>query len=298
MLQASPISGQAGPVKRLAVTISLIVLLSLMLPAAALADPPDRTGGEPCIRCHKEESEAWENSPHAGVTDAETGQSEVTCQACHGSYVENHPQEGVMRLTVDSSVCEQCHTSTFAQWENSRHAQAGVQCIGCHKSHSQELRLTDETLCASCHRDRQNDFADSVHANAGVTCVECHLASTDSHETALAGTGEFKGPIPAPNHDFTSVSAESCVGCHAEDIHIEKPSFTSTADTRLLAMADRVPVLRTELETVQQTNKSLQTMTLVSLGLGLGIGGMLGIISVLVFGYINQRRQTDESPER
>lgn len=293
MLQTISFPSQAGPVRRLAIIVSLIVLLSLMLPGAALADPPDPTGGEPCTQCHEEETEAWENSPHARVTDAETGQSEVTCQACHGSYTENHPQEGVMRLTVDSSVCEQCHSSTFAQWENSRHAQAGVQCIGCHKSHSQELRLTDETLCASCHRDRQNDFADSVHGNAGVTCIQCHLASTNSQEIALAGTGELKGPVSAPNHDFTSVSAETCLNCHGPDIHIEKPAVASAAWTtsaRVLALADRVPGLRAELETAQQTNKSLQTMTLVCLGLGLGIGGMLGIIFMLTVGYINQRR--------
>jgi hypothetical protein len=47
--------------------------------------------------------------------------------------------------------------------------------------------------------------------------------------------------------------------------------------------------LAAKLDDAQQTNKSLMTMAPVSLGLGMGIGGMLGIVFMLVIGYINQR---------
>jgi hypothetical protein len=55
-------------------------------------------------------------------------------------------------------------------------------------------------------------------------------------------------------------------------------------------MADQVPQLTAQLETQEKTNKSLQVMTLVSLGLGMGIGAMMGIIFMLVVGYITQGR--------
>jgi hypothetical protein len=62
------------------------------------------------------------------------------------------------------------------------------------------------------------------------------------------------------------------------------------ANVRLLAMADRAPELVAELEAAEQTNQSLRVMTLVSLGLGIGIGGMMGIIFMLVVGYVVQGR--------
>jgi hypothetical protein len=55
-------------------------------------------------------------------------------------------------------------------------------------------------------------------------------------------------------------------------------------------MADRAPELATQLEASEQNNRTLRVMSLVSLGLGIGIGGMLGVIFMLVVGYIVQGR--------
>ena len=55
-----------------------------------------------------------------------------------------------------------------------------------------------------------------------------------------------------------------------------------------LERPDCEPAIIAKLETTEQTNKSLMTMAPVSLGLGIGIGGMLGIVFVLVLCYINQ----------
>jgi hypothetical protein len=59
---------------------------------------------------------------------------------------------------------------------------------------------------------------------------------------------------------------------------------------RLLALANRVPVLAGQLNRAQQVNKSLETMTFIALGMGIAVGGMLGIIFTLIVGYIGQRR--------
>jgi hypothetical protein len=116
------------------------------------------------------------------------------------------------------------------------------------------------------------------------------MTGADSAE--LASTSEFIGHSGAPSHSFTVVSSEACVACHGQTIHEvaqrEKP--TQVANAELLAMAERAPELVAELEVQQQANKSLQVMTVVSLGLGLGIGGMLGIVFMLALGYIIQRR--------
>jgi hypothetical protein len=306
----------------------LIVLLGLFLPATALAGPPepDYEGPEKCAECHSAETEAWQNSLHAKAMTAIDHELQlacgegmasvecdclschtthfnpvegtyafggVTCEACHGPYIEDHPKSGIMQLDVDSSVCRNCHVDTHAQWQESLHAQAGVQCIGCHLSHSQDFRLTDEALCGACHRDQIEDFAHTAHEHADVTCTDCHLSSVSPRETtALASTDASIGPVAAPSHRFTIVSSQACVGCHGQTIHEETlHAITDQAtNVQLLAMADQAPELAAQLEAVEQTNKSLRVMTVVSLGLGMGIGGMLGIVFMLVVGYISQGR--------
>ena len=268
----------------------LTVLFCLVLPAAALAGPPAPAGAEACAECHEAKTEAWQNSPHAKASNT-NGVIGATCEDCHGAYIEGHPEEGVMRLTVDSSVCEDCHMNTFKQWKGSIHSQAGVQCIGCHMSHSQEFRLTDEVLCASCHRDR---LEVSTHTARGVasaaSCTDCHLSSATVTSDIAMTSANLDCGVLAPSHDFTGVSSRDCVSCHGSDVHTMFPGTEQVIDTQLLAMADRVPELATKLETTEQTSKTLRIMVPISLGIGLGIGGMLGIAFMLVVGYINQRR--------
>jgi formate-dependent nitrite reductase cytochrome c552 subunit len=297
-------------IKWLALVSGLAVLLSFVLPpTTSAAPPPPPLGAEKCAKCHEPETDAWQNSPHA-IAIGEGDQLRATCEGCHGPYVKGHPKAGLMKLTVDSSVCADCHSSTFGQWEGSIHAQAGVQCIGCHRSHSQELRLTDEALCGSCHRDRLNDFSHTTHGMAGVSCTDCHMSSAATHAiSTLVSNGEPGNKKMAPGHSFEAVSAENCINCHGQSVaispdncvnchgqfvHGDKSLQTSVnpmADMQPLAKPDCPPELETKLELAQQTNKSLQTIAPVSLGLGMGIGGMLGIIFVMAVGYINQRAE-------
>jgi formate-dependent nitrite reductase cytochrome c552 subunit len=198
-----------------------------------------------------------------------------------------------MELDADSSVCSNCHAETYKQWQASLHAKAGVQCIGCHLSHSQDFRLTDEALCGACHRDRLEDFAHTTHKSAEVGCTDCHLSSAPVEETAaLASAAPSMGGHEAPSHSFTVVSSQACVGCHGQTSHEQAPrsDVTPVADVRLLALADQAPELAAQLEAAEQAIKSLRVMTLVSLGLGMGIGGMLGIVFMLVVGYVIQGR--------
>ena len=110
-----------------------------------------------CLTCHTTSFDAATPMPDAAG---------VTCEACHGPLVTGHPESGEMPLDVDSSVCSDCHVDTHAEWQTTAHGEAGVQCIGCHKSHTQNLRLDDQKLCESCHSDRLLDSGHSAHAQA------------------------------------------------------------------------------------------------------------------------------------
>jgi hypothetical protein len=317
-----------GSTSRPHVWVCLVVLLSLALPATVLAGPPEPSyqGPEKCAECHSAETEAWKNSPHArAMADldralftacGEAGAGEecnclachttdfdpasgtyayegVSCEACHGPYVEGHPKNGVMNLDVDSSVCRDCHAETHQQWQDSLHAQAGVQCIGCHLSHSQDFRLTDEALCGACHRDQIKDFAHTAHETADVDCTDCHLSAMPASEmTALASLDQSIAHVEAPSHSFTVASSGACVECHGETVHEVAPrsDLSPVAFAEPPSSDERTRELAAKAAEQEKTIESLQVMSLVSLGLGLGIGGMLGVVVMLILGYVTQRR--------
>jgi hypothetical protein len=312
----------------LSLLVCLVMLLSLAWPTTAWAGPPEPgyAGPEKCAACHSEETKAWQNSSHAKAMghldesllsarqngaatderdcltchttefDAAIGAyayAGVSCEACHGAYVEGHPKDGVMNLDVDSSVCRDCHAETHQEWQDSPHAQAGVQCIGCHLSHSQDFRLTDEALCGACHRDKLEDFTHTAHQGADVSCTDCHLSSgSESPGGALASLDPSINHDVPPSHRFSVVSSQACVNCHGKTIHELAPSGepAQTANVELMTMAERAPELAAELETQEKANQSLQVLAVVSLGLGMGIGGMLGIAFMLILGYVIQGR--------
>lgn len=278
----------------LPVSVLVAVLLLLAVPAAVLADePPDPpyAGPEKCAECHQTETEAWQNSPHAQAGEAS---GSVTCEACHGAYVEGHPGEGSMRLTVDSSICQDCHAETYEQWSTSLHGQAHVQCISCHLSHSQEFRLTDEALCGSCHRDQVTNFAHTTHKNANVTCTDCHTSS----EATTADQADVSEGMTVPSHSF-KINSTTCISCHS-DLHsalAAAPTATATKESMpevTLAgfgvTAEQNSELVAKLKTVEEANASLKSVSVTGLGVGIGIGGMLGIVFMLVCGFIGQRR--------
>jgi len=276
---------------RLMLACCLVVLVGLVLPAFVWAEPPRSgpgdTGSEQCAECHPKEMETWSNSPHATVKTA-SGAVGVTCEDCHGTYVEGHPQKGMMQLSTDSSVCKACHAKTYEKWAISAHGRLNIQCISCHVAHSQGLRLTDNALCTACHQTPPTDMAHTAHSQAGVVCVSCH-ASSASAQAAAAAT-------PAADtdsgHDFMATSSQPCVNCH--DKTPARPTTDSASDRAAgltsAAMADQPSEPVAAAKTQEQPAQILQIMPFVTLGLGMGIGGILGIVFMLTVGYIHHGR--------
>lgn len=259
----------------------LAAIVCLVLPGTVWASS-SHEGAEPCAQCHPEQATLWQDSPHGQVTDAH---DEVSCEVCHGSYVADHPQGALMRLPGDNSCCQDCHTTPYEQWHDTGHATVGVQCASCHVPHSQETRLATEELCESCHREQAEH---STHHVADVHCADCHVSvATDPTTSDVSVTNR----AAAPNHSFKRV-IEACVGCHGPDIHGRVETAQVNVDrAQLSVMTTRAQELAYDLEDAKHTNRSLATMSVVSLGFGLGTGGVLGVIFVLVVGYVMQRRE-------
>jgi hypothetical protein len=266
----------------------LIGIVCLFLATPAQAQSIDSEEIQPCESCHSPEAEAWMLSPHANVP-VDSDLPGATCEACHGPYIKGHPDNDVMELRVDSSMCQDCHANTFDQWQGTIHADANVQCISCHVSHSQDLRLTDEKLCRACHKESLTDPFHSAHWYVEASCTECHMAGSAS-SGALAMVGNT-GVITGDSHDFTSVSSEKCLDCHRTDVAGTGNLLTA----QQLALADlrtqtqRVAELDAQLEAARQSTSTLQVMTPMTLGFGIGIGGMLGIILMLVLSRLGRK---------
>lgn len=265
----------------------LLIALSLALAVQPVsAQAPQEPADETCTACHSDVTEAWQTSPHGKVPPDSHGEpGGASCVDCHGDYVKGHPAEGLIPLTVDSAQCQGCHTETYSQWQGTLHAQDGVQCISCHKPHSQTLRLTDEALCQSCHHESLTDPLHTAHWQSNTACTSCHLAGSSTGEL-LASAGLAAGIPAAPRHDFVTVSSDNCLECHRNDTQratsYEFPSSsTSPATSQLTA----------ELEQTRQTNQVLLTLSAANIGIGMGLGGLLGIVFMLVIaGRIQSRR--------
>lgn len=187
-----------------------------------------------CRECHADEFEAWSNTTHANALfdpvfrtylqqveqpgeclachttgyDTASGQfvlAGVTCEACHGPYRPQHPEQS-MAIATSPTFCGDCHTYTLAEWETSRHGGAGVTCIDCHEVHSQQTRasMTTDALCATCHQTEVQDAAHQAHAEANIPCIECHLDRPDD--------------IPVNGHRVTghsfTATQQNCDNCH------------------------------------------------------------------------------------
>ena len=276
--------------RRLALIVCVIMLASFILPLTALAGPPTPVGAENCVECHEAETAAWQNSSHAIAVNDQGKLVGATCENCHGPYTDEHadnPEDTMLALHIDSSPCQDCHEITYGQWQGSIHAEAGVQCIGCHLSHSQDLRVSSEHLCDSCHREGK--FTHTTHSAAHVRCIDCHLSTTAVYNTfdvALASIKQSNSEKTIPSHDFTGALPQDCIESHGDDVHKEdlaishKPASTSPdGETAKLAA---------ELQNAEQSNRTLMITTPISLGLGIGIGGMMGIVAMLVIGYMCQ----------
>lgn len=194
-----------------------------------------------CRECHEAEFQAWSNTTHAKASfdpifqtylqqaeepgecfachttgySAITGQfmlAGVTCEACHGPYREEHPQESMV-IATSEDLCGTCHTSTLLEWESSRHGKVGVTCVDCHEVHTQKTRatVTTNSLCAGCHHDQTQDFTHTIHSQAEVLCIDCHLARpSDDVGDAVSGHA-------VTAHSF-AVFVSTCNDCHVTSI--------------------------------------------------------------------------------
>ena len=240
--------------------------------------------------CHAPEKSAWEMSTHGQIKT--NGEPVAACETCHGVYTRGHPERDMLPLDTDSSVCIDCHETTAHEWEGTIHATAGVQCIGCHVAHSQDLRLGNQAQCESCHREAVQDPLHTAHWLGDVPCTHCHMAGQSTTGGQLASADFSVALVSAPSHDFVTVSAKNCLDCHATEVQrgvsAEPADYIKRLD--VIQAAAEAPVLRADLAAAQQTTRMTALFVPMSLGFGVSIGGVFGIAFVMVAAGWSRRR--------
>jgi len=136
-------------------------------------------------------------------------------------------------ITAANEGCVSCHLkdnpALVMEWERSRHAQAAIGCIECHKALPQEIdawkhegayisALVTPGDCAECHAREYEEFAGSHHAKAGEI-----LASLDNvlaeKVAGMASTGNIADAV------------NGCWQCHGSIIKFKRDASGSVLRT-------------------------------------------------------------------
>jgi hypothetical protein len=265
-------------------------------PTAAVTPEPSYAGSASCAGCHEDIHTTWSSTLHSQAFsspifqedwvkqssaasclechttgyDPKTGkyvEEGVTCESCHGPMQQDHPKNP-MPITPDYTLCARCHKTTTDEWRASKHGQVGINCESCHDVHSQKPRAeTVNALCGNCHKDTGTSFTHGTHANSGLSCSDCHMA-TSSHTTSTGG-------LFATGHTF-SVGSDACINCHKDTVHTRDTIVQLTGQNTGEALSPEE--LAKQVQTQEQTIKSLEAQGSVRLYTGLMQGAIVGLI--------------------
>lgn len=197
----------------------------------------DNEASERCLKCHDEDHEKMNRTPHAVSADSRA----PTCVTCHGPSAThvakkgNQPPDRVfkgedaLRGDAASEVCLSCHErdSKRSHWATSAHPAADVSCGNCHKVHTNNdkvlAKATQAEVCYACHKQQRAEAQrPSRHplAEGKMSCGDCHnvhgsvgakLARRDStNDTCYTCHAEKRGPFVHSHEPVT----EDCAICH------------------------------------------------------------------------------------
>jgi hypothetical protein len=224
--------------------LSMSLVISAAWAAPAFSSHSQNAEYQDCQSCHPNVADLWAVSSHAHAYDnpifserwkalgepgecllchttgyqATTGEykdASVSCEACHGAPLENHPP-AAMPVHNDAQYCGTCHTVTLGEWRLTGHAAANVGCKDCHNPHSQKPRFENsDEMCINCHKDDLGEHQNDTHIQKGIRCIECHALVIPPEVPPADG-------LAPTGHSFT-ITPATCVACHTDTLHVGRP---------------------------------------------------------------------------
>ncbi len=301
-----------------AIVFSLCLAAGVALSStdSATAAPVERTtaqsyaGSGSCAQCHEDLNTNWMATRHAQAFSAPIFQRDwselgkqtsclechttgynsstgtyaeegVTCEACHGAFQPNHPQQ-LMPITPNADLCSTCHKSSTDEWRASPHSDAGVQCQACHNPHSQTPKAETITLlCSNCHKERGDSFTHGTHADSGLECSNCHMYTSPRTDDPIGG-------LVSTGHTF-SVGSEACIGCHQDTVHTRDEIIKLTGEVAAVAHVD-TETLEQKIQSQEEIIDRLETRSSVRLYVGLAQGAIIGLVIGGVAAWVVSQR--------
>jgi Cytochrome c3 len=163
---------------------------------------------------------------------------------------------------ADAPAERRADPKLVADWAGDRHAQAGVNCSGCHTSEAEPARWIEApglAECKTCHIGEAATFTEGRH---GMRLREGLLATRDGplglfKQSALAPMTPAEARLPmkadargteltcnachsAHNYDRAAARVEACAGCH-DDAHTRAYFASPHYDLLKQEMAGRRP---------------------------------------------------------
>lgn len=151
------------------------------------------------------------------------------------TYQTDHPNPQLIKASGKCAECHRQETSAVVhQFETSKHAEKGMNCLQCHQPmEGQEVlnhrgfqiaaKLTSKN-CAQCHPTQYDQFLRSRHAAPAWAAV---TGTRDFSEAQIAFAEKYhKGAVDRPANALAllegpSAIASGCAGCH----NIGKPNL-------------------------------------------------------------------------
>jgi DmsE family decaheme c-type cytochrome len=238
-----------------------------------LADSP-----ETCYRCHEGSHRMLElTGPHRIGTG-----SNFKCTTCHGA-------QGTLTAQSGKELCLNCHTNPLsANWHDSTHNQADLQCIDCHNPHPKldapdvsllkqgildglprPMMVSQTTTCVKCHEStKQLVEIASPHQVGGInqflctTCHDPHGRLRDSARTDLCLTCHTGTPTAAWRSSVHHLQGIACTDCHDPhpNTHVQKNVDIRLANIR---RPQRLPMSVNEPDTCYSCHPQVYAQTLL-----------------------------------
>ena len=155
-----------------------------------------------------------------------------TMQAVMTALRQEAPLAAIGAEAIDAPASLSQDTALVAQWAASQHADAGVNCSGCHQQQDQWQPKPDHTACQDCHNSAVTTFLQGKHGMrlaAELPALSVADARQPMHAEAQHKSLGCNSCHTAHDFDTQRAAVDACLGCHADEhsqSYLDSPHFT------------------------------------------------------------------------